>query len=118
MLSTDLASPALHRLHFVISDLRPPSVAEPSEAALRGLLASCAIGGCSLTSDDPAPGSLTVFRSSRVAPPRDATTISYLGPLLSSSAFSYLDAYEQRILRPVFEVADMETRLGPAGPLR
>ena len=27
-LSTDLASPALLRLHFVISDFRPPSVSE------------------------------------------------------------------------------------------
>ena len=40
ILSTDLASPALHRLHFVISDFRPPSVAESGEAALRRLLAS------------------------------------------------------------------------------
>ena len=58
ILSTDLASPALRRLHFVISDFRPPSVAESGEVALRRLLASRAIGGYSLPSDDPAPGSL------------------------------------------------------------
>ena len=39
----------LHRLHSVISDLRPPSVTESGEAALRKLLASRAIGGYSLT---------------------------------------------------------------------
>ena len=55
ILSTDLASPALCRLHFVISDLRPPSVTE-SGSALRRLLASRAIGGHPSTSDDPAPG--------------------------------------------------------------
>ena len=44
ILSTDLASPALRRLHSVISDFRPPSVAESGEAALRRLLASRAIG--------------------------------------------------------------------------
>ena len=56
MLSTDLASPALHRDHSVISDVRPPSVAESGEAALRRLLASRVIGGYSLTSDDPTAG--------------------------------------------------------------
>ena len=65
--STDLALPALRRLHSVISDFRPPSVTEWGEAALRRLLVRRAIGGSSLTSDDPAPGSLTVFPSSRVA---------------------------------------------------
>ena len=64
MLSTDLASPALRRLHFVISDFGPPSVTESGEAALRRLLASRALGGYSLTSDDRAPGSLTVVQSS------------------------------------------------------
>ena len=34
--------------------------------------------------------------------------------LLSSSARSYLDTNKQRMLRPVSEVADTETRLGPA----
>ena len=88
----DLASPALYRLHSVISDFRPPSVGESSEAALRRLLASRAIGGCSLTSDDPAPGSLTLFQSSRVARPLDASKAPYLVSLLSGSARSYLDA--------------------------
>ena len=59
ILSTDLASPALRRLHFIFSDFRPPSVTESGEVALRRLLASRAIGGYSLTSDDPALGSLT-----------------------------------------------------------
>ena len=85
------------------------------EAALRRLLAIRAIGGYSLTSDDPAPGLLTVFQSSRVARPQDASKARHLGSLLSSSARTYLDASKQRMLRPVSEVADMETRLGPAG---
>ena len=58
ILSTDLASPALRRLHFEISDFRPTSVTESGEAVLRRLLASRAIGSYSLTCDDPAPGSL------------------------------------------------------------
>ena len=44
MLSTDVASPTLRRLHSVISDFRPSSGTESSEAALRILLASRAIG--------------------------------------------------------------------------
>ena len=63
ILSTDLAPPTLRRLHSVISDLRPPSVTESGEAALRRLPASRAIGGHSLTSGDPARGSLTAFQS-------------------------------------------------------
>ena len=99
-MSTRLASPVLHRLHSVVSDFRPPSV-----------LASRAIGGCSLSSDDHAPGSLTVFQSSRVARPQDASKPPCLVSLLSRSARSHLDTCEQRMLRPVSEVADMETRL-------
>ena len=44
MLSNDLSSPALHRLHSVISDCRPPSGTESGEAALRRLLASRGVG--------------------------------------------------------------------------
>ena len=54
--STDLASPALRRLLSVIVDFRPPNVAESREAAVRRLLARRAIGGYSLTTDDPALG--------------------------------------------------------------
>ena len=72
ILSTDLASPTLRLLHIVISDFRPPSVAESGEAAFRRLFTSRAIGGYSLASDDPALGSPTVFQSSRVARPQDA----------------------------------------------
>ena len=104
-MSTDLASPALHRLRSVISDFRPPSVTVSREAALRRLLASRAIGGYALTSDDTAPGSLTVFQSSRFAQPQDASEAPYLVSLPSSSARSHLDAYQQRVLRPVSEVA-------------
>ena len=64
ILSTDLASLALRRLPFVFSDFRPPSVTEPGEAALRRR------GDHSLTSGDPAPGSLSVFQSHRVARPQ------------------------------------------------
>ena len=68
-----------------------------------------------MTSDDPAPGLLTVLHNARVARPQDATKALYFGSLLSSSARSYVDVVEQRMLRPVSEVADMGTRLGPAG---
>ena len=88
-------SPALRCLHFVISDFRPASVTESGEAALRRLLASRAVGGYSLTSDDPALGSLTVFQSSRVARPQ--ATPPHLVSLLNSSARSPLDAYRQRV---------------------
>ena len=74
---------------------------------------SRAIGGCSWTSDDPAPKSLTVFQSSRVARPQDASKDPYHVSLLSRSARSYLDVCK-RMLRPDSEVADMKTRLGPA----
>ena len=84
-------------------------------AALARLLASRAIGGYSVPSDDPAPGSLSVFQSSRVARPQDASGALDLVSLLSSSARSYLDAQKQRMLRPVSEVADMVARQGPAG---
>ena len=72
-LSAGLASPAHRRLHSVISDFRPSSVAESGEAALRRLPPSRDIGSHSLTSDDPAPGSLTVFQSTRGARPQDAS---------------------------------------------
>ena len=85
ILSTDLASPALNLRHPVISDFRPPSVTESDEAAPRRLQASRAIGGYSLTSDDPAPGSPTVFHLSRVARPQDASKALRLGSLLSCS---------------------------------
>ena len=114
-LFTALASSSLHRLYSLISDFRPPSGAESGEAALRRLLAIRVIGGHSLTSDDPAPGSLTVFQSSRVARPQDASKAHHLGSLRSSSARTNLDASKQRMLRPVSGVADMETRLGPTG---
>ena len=58
-----------------------------------------------MTSDDPAPGSLTVFQSSRVARPQDASKAPYSVSLLSSSPRSYLDAHKLRMLRPVSEVA-------------
>ena len=60
-----------------------------------------------MTSDDPARGSPTVFRSLQVARPQDASKTLYLGSLLSSSARSHLDAYQQRMRRPVSEVARM-----------
>ena len=113
ILFTDLASPALRRLHFVISDFGPPRVTESGEAALRRLLSSRAIGRYSLTSDDPAPGSLSVCQSSRAARLQDASKAFYLGSLLSGSVRSCLDAFSQRLRRPVPEVADMEIRLGP-----
>ena len=62
-------------MHFtvtVIFAFRPPSVTESGEAALQKLLGSRAIGDYSRTSDDPAPGSPTVFQLSRVARPQDA----------------------------------------------
>ena len=115
ILSTGLASRAFRRLHLVISAFRPPSVAESAEAVLRRLLASRAIGGYSLTSDVLAPGSPTVFQSSQAARPQDTLRAPYHVSLLSSSVRSYLNAYKRRMLRPVSEVADMETRLRSTG---
>ena len=56
-----------------------------------------------------------MFQSSRVDRPQDASKAPFFVSLLSCPARSYLDAYKQRMLRPVSEVADMETPLGPAG---
>ena len=112
-MSTDLASPAICRLHFVTSEFRPPSVTESGEAALGRLLAKRAIGGYSVTSEDRTLGFGTVFQSSRVARPQDASRASYFVSLLSNSARYYLDANTQRLLRLVSEVADFEARLGP-----
>ena len=91
----------------MISDVRPPSGTESGEAALRKLLASRAVRGYAF----PGPGSLIVFQSSRVARPQDASNAPKLVPVLSSSARSYLDTYEQRI---VSEVADVATQSGLA----
>ena len=95
------------------ADFMPPCGSKFGEAALRRLLASRVIGGYSVTSDDPAPWSLTEFQSSRAARPQDALKAPYFGSLLSSSTRSHLDAYKQRMLSSVPEVADMEPRLGP-----
>ena len=96
ILSTDLAQPALR-------------------LALRRLLAIRDIGGYSLISDGLALGLLTIFRSSRVARPQDDSKALQPGSLLGISARSYFYAKKkQRVLRPVSEVADMETRLGLA----
>ena len=111
ILSTDLASSSALRLHSVISDFRPSSVTESDERALRRLLASRAVGDFSLTSDNPALGSLTVFQPSRVTRPSYGSKAPNRVSLLNSSARSYLGTYEQRMLRPVSEVADMQTRL-------
>ena len=92
ILSTDLASPAPHRLHSVISDFKPPSGTESGEAALGRLPASRAVGGgYALTSDDVAPGSVTMIQSSRVARPLGASRAPNLVSLLSSSARFSLD---------------------------
>ena len=63
ILSTGLASLALRRLPFVISDFRPPSVTESNKPLFRKIPANRAFGVYLLTSDDPAPGSQTVFSS-------------------------------------------------------
>ena len=99
--------------HSVISDFRPASVTESGEAALRRLFARQATGGYSFASYDPAPGSLTVFQSSRVARPQDASKDLCFVSVLRSSARSSLDTGKQRMLRPVSEVVDMETPLKP-----
>ena len=99
-------------LHSEMSDFRPPSATEPGEAALRRLFASRAVRDYALTSDDLARGSLTVFQSTRVAQPQDASRAPYHVSQRSSSARSYLDTYKQRMLRPASEVADMDTPVG------
>ena len=82
MLSTDPAPLALRNLHTVLFSVRPPSVAESDEEALRRPLA---IGGYSLSSDDPTPGSLIVFQSSRVTRPQDASKSSL--PCVTADCF-------------------------------
>ena len=99
--SCDLTLAHCYPEHLVLS----PGGAESGEAALLGLLASRATGGCAMTSDFSTPGARTVFQSSRVARPQDASEAANLVSLLSSSARSYLDTYEQRMLHPVSEVA-------------
>ena len=111
----NLVSTALRRLHSVISDFRPPNVTESGEAALRRLLVIRTVGGYTITSGDPSPGLLTVFQSSRVARPQDASKAHNFLSLLTGSARLYLETCEQRVLRLVSEVADMEAQLGPAG---
>ena len=104
ILSTGQRPPALRHLHLVISDFRPPCVTESGEAAPRRLLGSRANGCYSLTSHVPAPGSLTVFQSSRVARPLDASKAPHLMSLLCFSDRSYLDALKQCMLRHVSEL--------------
>ena len=87
---------------------------ESGEAALRRLLASRAIGGYSLTSDDPASESLTVVQPSRVARPQDASEALDLESLLSSSALTRMRGGIVCFV-PFSEVADVEAQLGPAG---
>ena len=53
-----------------------------------------------MTSDDPAPGSVTVPQSPRVARPQAA-----------SSALCVIATFTQRMHRPVSEIADIETRI-------
>ena len=69
-----------------------------------------------MTSDDPASGSRTVFQSSRLARPQDASKASDLLSLMSSSARLYLDTHKQCVLRSVSDVAHMEkSRWVPVG---
>ena len=49
------------------------------------------------------------------ARPQDASRALDHLSLLSGSARSHLDAYKQRMLHPVSEVAEVEARLFPAG---
>ena len=70
----------------MISDFRPPIVTEDSS---------------------PAPGSLTVFQSSRGARPQDASEARNR----VSSARCYFDMDKQVMLRPDSGVADIEARL-------
>ena len=106
-----------HHQHFTLSSqLTLTSGHQVLLSPPRQLLASRAIGGCSSVSDDHAPRSLAVFQSWRVAGPQDASKARNFVSSLSSSARSYLDTCKQRVLRPVSEAADMETRLGPAQP--
>ena len=70
----------------------------------------------SLSSSPLLGGSFIVFQSSRGARRlHDAPTALALLSLLSSSARSYLDTYQQGMLRTVAEVADTEARLRLAG---
>ena len=64
ILHMNSGSTTLHRFHHAITDFKQPSGSESSEAVLRRLLASRVVGGRTMTSDDPAPGSLIVFQYS------------------------------------------------------
>ena len=82
ILSNDLSSPALRRLHAVISDFRPPSGTESGEAALRTLLARRAVGGYALTSDDLAPGEVARVHGQPAGKEAGSESGDESGPLL------------------------------------
>ena len=87
------------------------------EAALQRLLASRPVGGYSLSTGDPAPGSLTAYQSVIVSCSTRldcAASASLLVGLVSNSVRGYLDAYQQSILRPSNDVEEV-ANLGPTG---
>ena len=87
------------------------------EAALQRLLASRPVGGYSLSTCDPAPGSLTAYQSVIVSCSTRldcAASASLLVGLVSNSVRGYLDAYQQSILRPSNDVEEV-ANLGPTG---
>ena len=69
---------------------RPPSATESGWARLRRLQMSRAIGGYSLTSDDPVPGLLTVFQSWPVSRPQDASKAPHLEVIAEQLSSFYL----------------------------
>ena len=72
----------------MISDFRPPSVTDSDEAAVRRLFASRAIGGYSLTSDDPTPGVANRVPIIASGSTTGCLKAPFLVSLLSSSARS------------------------------
>ena len=97
--------------HFSAADRDAMEAREDFWNVSRQLFGDCSRGVTSEVMRWP----LMILPSSRVARPQDASKALKLVSLLSSSARSYSDTHKQRMLRPVSEVADIETRLGPAG---
>ena len=85
----------------------PPSDAPSSEAALRELLR-----GRSVYDETSSNVTLAPFRLEQVSLPQAAGQSPELREILPDHALSYLEGYQERMLRPNSEVRDLEEQVG------